>query len=79
MTKRIDLWTYGATTLEQVQDAWLYGKDFVVAQTGMHCSIRDYPDLRDIADIINLRWLGNENYEYYNIWIHPLTGVTTYI
>ena len=79
MGQRIDLWTYGATSLEQVQDAWLSGKDFIVVPTGMHCSIRDFKALKGLADVINLRWLGEENYEYERIYTHPLTGVTTYV
>ena len=79
MAQRIDLWTYGATTKHDVLAAWNAGKDFVIAQNGMHCSIRDYPDLKVMADTITLRWLGEEHFQFHKIWMHPLTGLTTYV
>ena len=83
MAYKIDLYLLGyrpgnADPAKFVLEAWESGRDFQIVG-GPACSIRDFEELKKLADRVNLRYLGNENYEYINLWTHPLAGLTTYV
>ena len=83
MAYKLDLYLLGlrpknVDPAEFVKTAWESGRDFQIVG-GPACSIRDFDELKKLADRINLRYLGNEHYEYIRIWTHPLAGVTTYV
>ena len=80
MGHRIEMYSVPLSkTADETLEKWNNGQDFKICG-GAYCSIRDFEELKKHVDIIELKYIDeNDKVHYINLFTHLLAGVTTYV